>query len=224
MTGLMRNANGSLFDFGPLAPLYEGWYDTDMGQAFDRIQRRDVLCLLEPYTPGGMVLDVGCGTGHWSGFFEQLGFRVVGVDVSARMIQEARLAHPNCRFQRADAARLPFSDGSMDMVVVMAALEFMAQPLEALAEMIRCLKPGGRLLIGTLNRLAPINQQRLLAGEEPYASGRLYSPMDLWRLLSRFGRVRMVGSTMQQPASPVAGPPPGDAFADSSLLVAEVLP
>ena len=187
----------SLFDFGPMAHEYERWYGTPTGQAHDRVQKEDVLSLLRPAQRGDRLLDVGCGTGHWSRFFASLGYAVTGVDISREMIRVARSRPaPGCVFEPADACALPFAGGSFDVVAAMAVLAFVSDVPSMLHEMFRCVKRHGSVLIGALNRLAPINRHRLATGREPYASGRLLSPWELRDLLQRFGPVRRAASCM----------------------------
>ena len=77
---------------------------------------------------------------------------VIGLDASRRMLDEAREKVVRARFEsfvtllRHDASELPFEDNSFDVVTCLEALEFMPRPAEALAEMIRVLRPGGLLL------------------------------------------------------------------------------
>ncbi len=218
-----------LFDFGPLAQGYERWYATSVGQAHDRAQKEDVRRLLRRGQAGEKLLDVGCGTGHWSSFFAELGYQVTGIDISPEMIEAARIAAPECFFQVADGCELPFKDGSFDVAASMATLEFITDRSAAVREMVRCAKPGGGLLIGTLNRLAPLNRHRLSKGKQPYASAHLLSPDELRRLLAPWGHVRMMASS--------PGPRKGRSFLptcivrrlpvfrgrlDGPLLVAEV--
>jgi SAM-dependent methyltransferase len=184
----------SVFDFGPLAEDYENWYSTPGGQANDRIQQDDVRKLLGPASTGDRLLDAGCGTGHWSRFFQSLGYEVHGIDISENMIHVAKQNVPECTFEIASACSLPYEDASFEIVASMAMLEFTTAPIIALREMVRCVKPGGKLLIGMLNRLAPLNQDRISRGDEPYASGRLFSPHELNYLLSLWGQTRMLAS------------------------------
>ncbi|MCB2204010.1 methyltransferase domain-containing protein [bacterium] len=51
---------------------------------------------------GARVLDVGCGTGFYSGLLQELGYEVTGVDVSTAAIEKARALHPGIRFEQAD--------------------------------------------------------------------------------------------------------------------------
>ena len=189
-----------LFDFGPLADEYERWYGTAAGRRHDRRQKADVLSVLKPPRPGDRLLDVGCGTGHWSRFFASLGFAVIGVDISEEVVRVARSRPaPGCVFELADACDLPFAEGSFDVVAAMAVLAFVSDTPSMVKEMFRCAKRGGSVLIGALNRLARINRRRLAKGEQPYASGRLLAPRELRDFLRPFGQVRMVASGVTTP-------------------------
>lgn len=191
----MTHHVGSLFDFGPMAREYDRWYDTPAGQAHDRVQKDDVRRLVRPALAGQTLLDVGCGTGHWSAFFAEMGYRVTGVDVAPAMIEVARSAVPQCTFQAADAHQLPFDDDTFDVVASMATLEFLPDQAAAIREMARCAKEHGQLLVGTLNRLAALNQHRIAKGKPPYSAAHLLSPNELRSLLAPLGRVRMVASS-----------------------------
>jgi SAM-dependent methyltransferase len=185
------------FVFGPVAREYDCWYRTSAGRAHDRVQKADVDTLLPRPRPGAELLDVGCGTGHWTRFFAGLGYQVHGVDLSGEMIAVAE-AHdaPICTFAVADAAYLPFPDARFDVVAAMAVLEFVPDAAAVIREMARCTRGGGSILIGTLNRLSELNRRRLAGGKEPYVSAKLLAPDELKGLLSAYGEVRMRASSL----------------------------
>lgn len=105
--------------------------------------------------PGEQVLDVASGTGLVA--FEaarRVGPRgsVVGIDVSGAMVAAAsRHAHelrmPNVRFTRMDAEQLDLPDASFDVAVCALGLMYMPDPQQALREMRRVLRPGGRVAL-----------------------------------------------------------------------------
>jgi ubiquinone/menaquinone biosynthesis C-methylase UbiE len=102
--------------------------------------------------PGLAVLDVGCGTGaitrDMAAAVAPEG-RVVGTDVNARLVDEARRTHgdtPGLSFAICDAQRLPFRD-RFDVVTVARMLQWLANPLAALQSMAAALKSGGWMAI-----------------------------------------------------------------------------
>lgn len=201
MAGKSLHERHCPFDFGRIAGGYDKWYRTREGRKHDDTQKRDVLRFLPQPHLGDRLLEVGGGTGHWSSFFAACGYAVVSVDISEEMARVAKnQASPPCWFAVADACLLPFRDRSFEVVAAMATLEFVSDVCRALNEMFRCARTGSSVLIGTLNRLAPTNQRRLADGKQPYASGRLFAPGELYELLAPFGRVRMIASPVSSGA------------------------
>jgi ubiquinone/menaquinone biosynthesis C-methylase UbiE len=105
--------------------------------------------------PGMHVLDIACGTGEPSITIARLLNRtgeVVGIDVSTgplAVAAERARQHglSNVRFQEADVHQLPFPDGSFDRITCRLGVMFFADLPEALREMHRVLKPGGRVAL-----------------------------------------------------------------------------
>ncbi|HEY6197150.1 MAG TPA: class I SAM-dependent methyltransferase [Candidatus Binatia bacterium] len=98
------------------------------------------------------VLDLACGPGFVALEFAKHVKEVVGVDLTAAMLKQARaLARreriENVTFRRADATRLPFRDAAFDLVVTRASFHHFPEPERVLKEMARVLKPTGRILI-----------------------------------------------------------------------------
>lgn len=97
--------------------------------------------------PGERILDLAAGTGTSSVALSHNGAKVVAVDFSPGMIAEGRRKHHNIEFIEADIEKLPFGDDEFDAVTISFGLRNVNDPKQALAEMYRVLKPGGRLVI-----------------------------------------------------------------------------
>jgi len=80
----------SRFDFDVVADAYDQWYETDERAMYDRLEKKAISRYLRQNAHGMKLLEVGCGTGHWSQFFSDCGFEVTGVDVSGPMIKIAQ--------------------------------------------------------------------------------------------------------------------------------------
>jgi ubiquinone/menaquinone biosynthesis C-methylase UbiE len=188
------DGRGSRFDFDNVAKRYDQWYDTSHGAIYDRLEKKAIDKLLRDQTEGNKLLEVGCGTGHWSRFFSARGFEVTGIDISERMIETARKKNiARSSFHAADGHRMGFADNSFDIAAAITTLEFAADPEAMIAEMARCVrKPGGKLLFGVLNALSGYNQERQNKADSPYASATLFSPGQLKELLEPLGRIQII--------------------------------
>jgi len=103
---------------------------------------------------GERVLDVGCGSGAVTRTLARQvapSGRAVGIDASAQLLDVAReLGHSAgfgeaLDFREADCRNMPFADAAFDAVVAATTLSHVPRPLEALAEMVRVTRPGGRV-------------------------------------------------------------------------------
>lgn len=111
---------------------------------------------------GDRVLDVGCGTGVVAReCSRRVGAtaRVVGIDISAEMLDVARRTTPGIHWVRGDAAVLPFADSSFDVVLSQFALMLFPNRVRSVSEMWRTMAPGARLAVSVSGRLedSPVN-------------------------------------------------------------------
>lgn len=129
---------------------YDAWYQTQRGAWIGGIEYRLLDQLLTPHS-GETVLDVGCGTGHFTRSFS--GSAAVGWTAGADTdFAAARFAsgRGKAAYVVADGQYLPFADRSFDLVISVTALCFMRDARRALMEMLRVARR--RVALGLLNR------------------------------------------------------------------------
>jgi SAM-dependent methyltransferase len=134
-----------------------------------------VLDLAAP-APSGTIVDVGCGNGLYLAELARRGFggHVLGVDLSLGMLAAARdrlAAAPRpVALANADATALPLRDGAADLTLAMHMLYHVPDPADALHELRRVTRPGGRVVIG-LNGAGHMGQLRAVVaaarGDDP---------------------------------------------------------
>jgi ubiquinone/menaquinone biosynthesis C-methylase UbiE len=119
--------------------------------------RKRTAFVLE-HCPRGDGLDVGCGTGVLAERLAVAGYQMVGVDPSAGMLEMLEARTPLVRAVQASGTSLPFDDDSFDLVLTVATMHHIADPddvRQTLAEMVRVVKPSGRVLVWDHNPRNP---------------------------------------------------------------------
>jgi ubiquinone/menaquinone biosynthesis C-methylase UbiE len=130
---------------------------------YDRTTRKDMpefkalaLRIAAVVPAGGAVLEVAPGPGFLSIELAKRGLQVQGVDISKTFVQIAKRNATadgvQARFKLGNAAALPVEDGSVDFVVCRAAFKNFSEPVKALSEMRRVLRPGGTALLIDMRR------------------------------------------------------------------------
>ena len=118
---------------------------------------RDAAIAKAYLRPEMAVADIGSGTGFVAAGLAPLVKRVYVVDGSAAMLEVARKnlsQFDNVEYHEADGGHLPFPDDSLDAVFANMYLHHTSDPLAAIREMVRVLRPGGRLVITDMDEHA----------------------------------------------------------------------
>lgn len=132
---------------------YDQWYDTPVGRYVDQVETDVVFDLLNPEADE-KILDLGCGTGNFSYKLLNGECSVTGVDISKKMLSIARQKSDSTDidFFEMDGYDLQFDDNTFDKVLSVAAFEFISEPQKVINEMLRVVKPGGTVVIGTIQK------------------------------------------------------------------------
>jgi ubiquinone/menaquinone biosynthesis C-methylase UbiE len=132
------------------------WYTTNTGKTLDEFTKL-AQRIADQIPPGSSVLEVAPGPGYFCIELAKFGpYSITGLDISHTFVEIARskAAEANVRvdFRQGNASSMPFPDNTFDLLLCRAAFKNFGQPVRALQEMRRVLKPGGRGLIIDLRR------------------------------------------------------------------------
>ncbi|MDN5899357.1 MAG: demethylmenaquinone methyltransferase [Brachybacterium sp.] len=108
---------------------------------------RDLMVQALEIEPGEQVLDLAAGTGTSAAAIAHAGARVVAADFSLGMMSEGRRRGAPVPFVGADGQHLPFTEDSFDAAVISFGLRNVHDPRRALGEMVRVVRPGGRVVV-----------------------------------------------------------------------------
>ncbi|ELY37271.1 class I SAM-dependent methyltransferase [Natronorubrum tibetense] len=165
----------------------EEYDDKRFSQGGQLIDRREKAAVLEAIMPveDRNILEIACGTGRFSVMLAEQGADVVGLDISAAMLQQGRKKAQNVElegtleFLRGDAGRLPFPDDHFDTVVAMRFFHLADDPKAFLAEMRRVSRE--QIVFDTFNRFS---SRSIYNWALPMGS-RLYSKSEVAVLLAK---------------------------------------
>lgn len=129
-----------------------GW--DELQQSFFSDAVRDAVLAAAGTREGDRAADLGAGTGFLTKGLMERGANVIAVDQSPAMLEALKAKFPSaanvdCRV--GEAERLPIEDGTIDQAVANMYLHHVERPPEAIREMVRILRPGGRLVITDLD-------------------------------------------------------------------------
>jgi SAM-dependent methyltransferase len=180
----------------PVAPDdYDAWYRTPLGAAAHRIELAAIEQLAEPRA-GERALDAGCGSGRYSAWLAGYGLVVTGVDRDPRMLASARRRAPSASLREGDLTALPFDAGEFDLALAVTVFSVLdeSQRTRAARELLRVLRPGGRVVIGDLAPLslwAAGRRVEAWRGSATWRAARFPSARELRRLLLAAGAVQV---------------------------------
>lgn len=169
----MRSTNP--FDNPEIAANYEQWYQSK-GEKAAKQEKALLECLIHKVGDSQTILEVGCGTGYFTHWFETLNLYSVGLDYSSRMIREAQENH-NFHFVWGDALALPFPVGSFDLVALITSLEFIPEPFEAILEALRVARRG--IILGVINKNSLLGRRYQRKGGRIWGAAQLFSTREL---------------------------------------------
>lgn len=143
----------------------EQFYNNSWQGAEEKTEKR-YPTILKMVGSHNKVLDVGCGTGLLSSLMKNQGNDVCGIDISEVALRKAELRGIKVKLGNIDN-NLPFDDDIFDVVVCSEVIEHLFNPIEALEEIRRVLKPEGFLVLTTPNMAYILRRIALLFGKFP---------------------------------------------------------
>jgi ubiquinone/menaquinone biosynthesis C-methylase UbiE len=163
---------------GPLAR----WYATNTGKDLEPF-RKEAQAAAAWLPVGSRVLEVAPGPGYFAVELAKLGtYRIVGLDISESLLRiaadNATKAGVDVEFRHGNASSMPFDSDSFDFIYCRAAFKNFSEPVRAINEMYRVLRPGGKAVIFDLRKDTSIGE--INAAVDEMRLGRINSALTRW--------------------------------------------
>ena len=171
--------------FDDSVEFYNKWFTTPIGKMVLETEQ-ELINRFVNASPGDRILDAGCGTGIFTLDFLEAGAVVTGLDISRGMLLNAVKVLKNLPFYavQSNMLKLPFPDDEFDKTVSITALEFIQDAQTAVNELFRITRPGGIVVVATLNSQSPWAVRRSQKVEDHLLENAFYrSPADLHSLV-----------------------------------------
>lgn len=165
---------------------YESWYEGKYRKA-DELEKSVLVECIEYIGGVKTILEVGCGTAHFTRFFEKIGLNAYGLDISPFMLKEAKKFWTADKLVLSSSSFLPIRDKSFDIVCFITCLEYMKDSVLVLEEASRVAKKG--LLLGLMNAWSIPTIRRkiqIFFGLNPfYKNAHFYSIREIKKIISK---------------------------------------
>jgi ubiquinone/menaquinone biosynthesis C-methylase UbiE len=203
---------GRVLAFESLAEEYDRWFER---HAF--AYQSELLALKRFVPERGRGLEVGVGTGR---FASRLGVKF-GIEPAIAMAKIAQ--RRGVQVCRACAEALPFSNQTFDYVLLVTTLCFLDEPLKALREAMRVLKPGGRIIIGMIDKDSPLGKRYESNKHRSrfYRHARFYSAEQVleWLRRLKYESIAVCQTIFSAPEEITAIEPAKNGYGEGSFVV-----
>ena len=135
--------------YDTVADTYDHHYDKPRGRCYHTHISTSIMSALPK---GGKLLDIGCGTGLFVERYIEAGGSATGLDISRKMIEQARRRCIACDYTIGTGEKIPFCDNTFDAVSSLLVFSYVKDPQTMLNEAYRVLKPGGKIAVCTLGK------------------------------------------------------------------------
>jgi ubiquinone/menaquinone biosynthesis C-methylase UbiE len=175
------DANMNPFADPALATGYESWYQ-GAGRRADQLEKDLLARMLTRFPSASTLLEVGCGSGHFTRWFSEKTLQATGLDISFPMLSEA-VRLDSVPYVLGDALALPFANNTFDLTALITTLEFVSGPILVLQEALRVTRRG--LILGILNRQSFLGWTLRRAGGPIWEAARFFTPTGIAQLVHR---------------------------------------
>lgn len=179
--------------FDPIAEGYDKWYETEIGQIADQVERELAFQLFQPFGP--KILEIGCGTGQYTTTLAEQGYQITAVDISEKMMAKAREKITNLGYEvkwlNADISQTMDQLEQYQGILSMSTFEFIPNPKEMLASLFEHLEPKGCLVIGVITGESSWSEfycrKAYMKPESVFAHARFYTEAEIrqWKVGGR---------------------------------------
>lgn len=198
--------------FDQYAVEYDGWFDTNLWAYQSEVQA------VQRFIPkNGTGIEIGVGTGRFSVPFGI----TVGVEPSRAMAEIARKR--GIAVYDAKANNLPFDNTAFDFVLMVTTICFLEDPLQALNEIRRILRPDGKIIIGMLDKDSPLGKEydSKKKSSKFYQYAKFYSVNQVleWLRISGFNNIHILQTVFRKPERITTLEPVRDGYGDGLFVV-----
>jgi ubiquinone/menaquinone biosynthesis C-methylase UbiE len=167
-----------------LATGYESWYQ-EAGRRADQLEKDLLARMLARFPSASTLLEVGCGSGHFTRWLSEKTLQTAGLDISFPMLSEA-IRLNGVPYVLGDGLALPFADNTFDLTALITTLEFVSEPILVLEEALRVTRRG--LVLGILNRRSFLGWKLRRVGGPVWEAAHFFTPAEMDQLIKRAAR------------------------------------